>query len=139
MTSIAKEALPPSAFKVATAITAEGTLVVPTTTANTWDVCGAGVQPLGFTVLSGTNPKTGLTAANEYLAVHPMTEGTIAYFNLPAANAAIAINDELETVASGCIDLKDGAGWIVGRALEAVAENTGGRIKVFVSKYYASA
>ena len=48
------------------------------------------------------------------------------------------IGDELETAAGGTVDKKSGAGWIAGKALEAVHAGTGGFITIRVSKRYGS-
>jgi hypothetical protein len=57
---------------------------------------------------------------------------------LLAKNADIEIGDELETAAGGTVDKKNGAGWIVGKALEDVPAGTGGFITIRVSKRHAS-
>jgi len=54
-------------------------------------------------------------------------------------NAAISQWEEIQVAAGGKVDAKNGAGWIIGRALEAKDASAGGYIRIRVSKYYATA
>lgn len=132
------------AYTTATAITYPGTLMKITSTAGTMDVCGAGEEPVGYAFTSTKHPVTGVATADVKVGVHALIPGQIVEIPLLATNAAIAIGDKVETVAAGEVDLKSGAGWIVGYALIAAATNAGGTaatkyIKVLVDKRYEAA
>lgn len=131
------------AFTTATAISYPGTLIASTATANTVDVCGAGTEPIGYAFTTTKNPVTGTATADVKVGVGALIPGQIIEVPLLATNAAIAIGDEVETTAAGTVDLKSGAGWIVGQALAAAATNAGATattmyLKIRVNKRYAS-
>jgi hypothetical protein len=131
------------AYTATTAITYPGTLIKGTSTANTADTCGAGEEPFGFAFTSTKHPVTGTAQAGVKVGVHALIPGQVIEVPLLATNAQIAIGDKVETAAGGTVDLKSGAGWIVGEALAAAATNAGGTaatmyLKIRVNKYYAS-
>jgi hypothetical protein len=82
--------------------------------------------------------------ADVKIAVLPLINGNVIEVPLLATNAAIAIGDALETTGAGTIDLKSGAGEIVGFALIAAVQNAGATaatrfMKVLVQQYTATA
>ena len=119
---------PGKPFTAHAAITYAGTLVKMTTTEGEVDLNGAGDRPDGYVHMGSMSLATGsvVYAAGAYVAVKGLINGTVIEIPLPATHSAIAVGDELETAASGCVVLKSGAGEIVGKAMKAVAENAGG-------------
>lgn len=114
------------------------------TTAPEYDLTDAGDEPHGYAFNTTKDPVTLIAGAAVIRGVVALIEGQEAEFVLLATNAAIAIGDELETAAQGTVDLKSGAGWCVGTALQAAAQNAGATaatryIRVRVSKRYAAA
>jgi len=134
---------PGVSYNMNTAVTYAGTLLKKNTVANEMDLCGAGERPDGYAMKSSEN-LAGTAVADVQVAVLPLINGNVVEMVLLATNVAIAIGDALETVALGRIDKKDGAGEIVGFALEAADANDGAaaatcHIKVLVNQYTASA
>lgn len=127
-------------FVIGEAIDAAGTLVKLTNTGK-MRKCGVGEEPDGYMLTDTKDRVTGVALANVTRGVGALVEGHKIVVPLSASNAVIKIGDELETAAGGTVDKKSesGAGWIVGKALEAVpAGTTGGFIAIRVSKRYAS-
>lgn len=89
-------------------------------------LCGAGAKPIGISFKSTYNEASGSTETDVKVGVITLRPGTIVNVRLLATNAAIDENDLLETTAGGTVDLKSGAGYIVGVALEARGANAGG-------------
>lgn len=129
------------AFTAHAAITYPGTLVKLTTTEGEVDLCGAGDRPDGYVHMGSISMATGspVATADSRVTVKGLVPGTVIEVPLPATHAAITVGAELETAASGCAIIKDGAGEIIGKAMVAVAENAGGYVKVFVSQRTAAA
>ena len=127
-------------FVIGEAISAAGTLVK---LANTGEMvkCGAREEPDGYMLTDTKDRVTGVALANVTRGVGALVEGHKIVVPLSANNVDIEIGDELVTAAGGTVDKKSGsgAGWIVGKALEAVpAGTTGGFIAIRVSKRYVS-
>jgi len=118
---------PGKAFTAHAAITYAGTLVKLTTTEGEVDLNGAGDRPDGYVHMGSMSLSTGVVAyaADAYVAVKGLIPGTVVEFPIPAANSALAVGDEVETVASGCVDLKSGAGEVVGKVMKAVGATAG--------------
>lgn len=134
---------PGVSYNMNTAVTYAGTLLSKNTVANEMDLTGAGARPDGYAMKSSEN-LAGTPVADVQVAVAPLITGNVVEMVLLATNVVIAVGDSLETVALGRVDKKNGAGWVVGTALEAAAQNDGAaaataHIKVLVNTYYASA
>ena len=95
-------------------------------------------EPVGFAYTSTKHPVTGIPTANVQVGVTALIEGTEVEVPLVDANAKISQWDAIEIAAGGKVDKKDGAGWIVGLALESKDALAGGYIRIRVGKYYAS-
>jgi hypothetical protein len=119
------------------AISVAGTLVKLANTGKMM-ICGAGDEPDGYMLTDTKDRVTEVALANVHRGVGALVEGHKIVVPLSANNVDIAIGDELETAAGGTVDKKNGGGWIVGKALEAVSAGTGGFITIRVSKYHAS-
>lgn len=89
-------------------------------------LCGAGAQPHGISFKSTYNEASGSAEADVKVGVIMLRPGTIVNVKLLATNVAIDEGDLLETAAGGTVDKKSGAGYIVGVAIQARAENAGG-------------
>lgn len=124
-------------FVIGEAISAAGTLVKLANTGKMMK-CGAGEEPDGYMLTDTKDRVTEVALANVTRGVGALVEGHKIVVPLSATNAEIAIGDALETANGGTVDKKSGAGWIVGKALEAVPAEAGGFIAIRVSKYYAS-
>lgn len=124
-------------FVIGEAISVAGTLVKLANTGKMMK-CGAGEEPDGYMLTDTKDRVTEVALANVHRGVGALVEGHKIVVPLSATNAEIAIGDALETADGGTVDKKSGAGWIVGKALEAVPAETGGFITIRVSKYYAS-
>lgn len=125
-------------FVIGEAISVAGTLVKLANTGKMM-MCGAGEEPDGYMLTDTKDRVTEVALANVHRGVGALVEGHKIVVPLSATNAKIAIGDALETANGGTVDKKNGAGWIVGKALEAVPAQTGGFIAIRVSKYYKSA
>jgi hypothetical protein len=101
-------------------------------------ICGAGDEPDGYMLTDTKDRVTEVALANVHRGVGALVEGHKIVVPLLATNVEIAIGDALETANGGTVDKKNGAGWIVGKALEAVPAGTGGFIAIRVSKRYVS-
>jgi len=64
-------------------------------------------------------------AADAKVAVKGLINGTVIEIPIPASNSAMAVGDEVETAADGCVDLKSGAGEVVGVVMKAVTTTSG--------------
>lgn len=124
-------------FVIGEAISVAGTLVKLANTGKMM-MCDAGEEPDGYMLTDTKDRVTEVALANVPRGVGALVEGHKIVVPLSATNAEIAIGDALETANDGTVDKKSGAGWIVGKALEAVPAETGGFIAIRVSKYYAS-
>lgn len=124
-------------FVIGEAISVAGTLVKLANTGKMM-MCDAGEEPDGYMLTDTKDRVTEVALANVHRGVGALVEGHKIVVPLSATNAEIAIGDALETAKDGTVDKKNGAGWIVGKALEAVPAQTGGFIAIRVSKYYAS-
>lgn len=124
-------------FVIGEAISVAGTLVKLANTGKMM-MCDAGEEPDGYMLTDTKDRVTEVALANVHRGVGALVEGHKIVVPLSATNAEIAIGDALETAKDGTVDKKNGAGWIVGKALEAVPAETGGFIAIRVSKYYAS-
>jgi len=123
----------------ATAISNAGTLLKITTTTDTCDVVGAGEYPDGYAFTDTKDPQTGIATANVPVTIMPLSAGEVVDMVLPATHSAVTVGALMETAAAGTVVVKSGAGQIVGKALEAIPENTGGLVRVYViPTYYAS-
>ena len=129
---------PGVSYTLVTAVTKAGTLVSKNTTLGQMDVTGAGQKADGYT-MGTTYDAFGVAQAGVKGAVLPLIEGNVIQVPLLATNVDIAVGDELETTAAGTVDKKDGAGEIVGIALEAIGANDGTFVRMLVSKYTAAA
>jgi len=89
-------------------------------------LCGAGAKPMGVSFKSTYNEASGSAEADVKVGVIMLRPGVIVNVRLLATNAGIDEGDLLETTAGGTVDLKSGAGYVVGMALEARAGNAGG-------------
>lgn len=89
-------------------------------------LCGAGERPIGISFKSTYNETSGVAEDHVKVGVITLRPGTIVNVKLLATNAAIDEGDLLETAAGGTVDLKSGAGYVVGVALEARGLNAGG-------------
>lgn len=133
------------AYTCTSAVSYAGTLVKGTTSDMTVDVCGAAStditvnEPVGYTFTDTKNPITGVATAAKTVGICALIPGQIAELKLSATNSAIAIGDKVMSAASGLIDKKSGACWVVGTALEAADSSSGDVIKVRIYKYWASA
>ena len=125
-------------FVIGEAISVAGALVKLANTGKMM-MCDAGEEPDGYMLTDTKDRVTEVALANVPRGVGALVEGHKIVVPLLATNAEIKIGDELETAVDGTVDKKNGAGWIVGKALEAVAATTGGFIEIRVSKRYASA
>jgi hypothetical protein len=119
-------------FTTETAVTYPGTLIKKGSAAGKVDVCGAGEVPIGFAFGSSKNAITKVAEANVDLSVTALIDGWAVEIPLLATNAEIHAWDEVETAAGGTVDLKSGAGEIVGYALEAKAALAGATASRFV-------
>ena len=124
-------------FVIGEAISVAGALVKLTNTGKMM-MCDAGDEPDGYMLTDTKDRITEVALANVPRGVGALVEGHKIVVPLSATNAEIAIGDALETANDGTVDKKSGAGWIVGKALEAVPAGTGGFITIRVSKYCAS-
>lgn len=124
-------------FVIGEAISVAGTLVKLANTGKMM-MCGAGDEPDGYMLTDTKDRVTEVALANVHRGVGALVEGHKIVVPLLANNVEIVIGDKLETAAGGTVDKKNGAGWIVGKALEAVPAKTGGFITIRVSKYHAS-
>lgn len=124
-------------FVIGEAISVAGALVKLANTGK-MVLCDAGEQPDGYLLTDTKDRVTEVALADVPRGVGALVEGHKIVVPLSANNAEIVIGDELETAAGGTVDKKNGAGWIVGKALEAVPAETGGFITIRVSKRYAS-
>lgn len=131
-------------WQCASHVASAGTLLKMTTTAATKgvhgvkvDLCGAGEEPAGFAFTNTVNPADNTTTrTDEMVAMMSLEEGMIIDVPVPATHAAITLGARVETAADGKVTVESGAGWIVGTALEALAENTGTYVKIRVCKWY---
>jgi hypothetical protein len=132
---------PGKPFTAHAAITYAGTLVKLTTTEGEVDLNGAGERPDGYVHMGSMSLSTVVVAyaADAYVAVKGLVPGTVVEIPLPAVHSAITVGAEVETAASGCVIIKDGAGEIVGKAMKAVLENAGGFVTVWVNPRTAAA
>ena len=122
----------------ATAVSYSGTLLKITSTADTCDVVGAGEYPDGYAFTDNKDPQTG-TAAVGPITIMPLIPGEVVDMRLPSTHSAVTVGALMETAAAGTVVIKSGAGQIVGKALEAIDENTGGYVRVYViPTYYAT-
>jgi len=96
-------------------------------------------EPIGIAYTSTKHPVTGVAQSGVQVGVAALIEGTEIEVPVVANNAKITQWDAIEIAAGGKVDKKDGAGWIIGRALEAKDAAAGGYIRIRVSKYYATA
>lgn len=94
-------------------------------------------EPIGIAYTSTKHPVTGVPTANVQVGVTALIEGTEIEVPLVDNNAKITQWDAIEIAAGGKVDKKNGAGWIIGRALEAKDTTVGGYIRIRVAKYYA--
>jgi|WetSurMetagenome_2_1015567.scaffolds.fasta_scaffold781188_2 hypothetical protein len=132
------------AYTASEAITYPGTLVKSTSTSLTVALCDNGEEPIGYAFTSTKHPVTGVATADVKVGIGALIEGQVLEIPLLATNAAIVIGDLVETATDGTVDLKSGAGWVVGYAQIAAATNAGATeatryMKVRVAKRYASA
>ena len=95
-------------------------------------------EPVGFSYTSTKHPVTGVATANVQVGVTALIEGTEVEVPVVASNAKITQWDAIEIAAGGKVDKKDGAGWIVGHALEDKDATAAGYIRIRVCKYYAA-
>ena len=132
---------PGKTFTAHAAITYPGTLVKLTTTAGEVDLNGAGERPDGYVHMGSVSYSTGVYtyAANYPVAVKGLIPGTVVEIPVPATHAAITVGAEVETAAAGCVIIKDGAGEIVGKAMEALGENVAGFVTVWINPRTAAA
>lgn len=96
-------------------------------------------EPIGIAYTSTKHPVTGVAQSGVQVGVTALIEGTEVEVPLVDTNAEISQWEEIEVAAGGKVDAKNGAGWIIGRALEAKNASAGGYIRIRVSKYYATA
>ncbi len=96
-------------------------------------------EPIGIAYTSTKHPVTGVAQSGVQVGVTALIEGTEVEVPLLANNAKISQWEEIEVAVGGKVDAKNGAGWILGRALEAKDALAGGYIRIRVAKYYASA
>ncbi len=123
-----------------TAITYEGTVVAKNAVARGCTVAAdASVEPIGYAFVNTKNPVTGVAEANKPLTVAALIEGHRVGVPIIATNAEISIGDEIVVSANGICDKKDGAGWVLGTAEEAIDATTGGYVEIMVSKRYEAA
>lgn len=129
------------AFTVYEAVDYAGLIVTMGATANYANICAASSdEPMGYTFTNSKHPITAASQAAQKVTIMALIEGQIVEGVLPATHGAIAVGNELMCTAAGKIIKKTGgAGWVVGRAMAAVDENTGGYLKFRVSKRYVSA
>jgi hypothetical protein len=134
---------PGKAMTAHSAITYPGTLVKIYTTEGEVELCGAGDFPDGYVHMGSISMATGspVATAGAKVAVKGLVPGTVIEVPLLATNAAIAVGDELETVAGGLVDKKNGAGEIIGKAMVAVdaSAGAGSYVKVWVAQRTAAA
>ena len=95
-------------------------------------------EPIGIAYTSTKHPVTGVAQSGVQVGVAALIEGTEVEVPLVDANAEISQWEEIAVAAGGKVDAKDGAGWILGRALEAKEATTGGYIRIRVAKYNAA-
>jgi hypothetical protein len=119
-------------FTTEGAVTYPGTLIKKGSAAGKVDICGAGEVPIGFAFGSSKNPITKVAEANVKLSVTALIDGWSVEIPLLATNQAISAWDEVETTAGGTVDLKSGAGEVIGYALEAKAANAGATTSNFI-------
>lgn len=96
-------------------------------------------EPIGISYTSTKHPVTGIATANVQVGVAALIEGTEIEVPVVANNAKIMQWDEIEIAAGGMVDKKNGAGWVIGCALEAKEATTGGFLRIRVSKRLATA
>lgn len=125
-------------YKIGEAVSVAGALMKLANTGKMM-LCGAGEEPDGYLMTDTKNRVTEVAEADVYRGVGGLIPGHKITVPVLATNAEIAIGDALETTAGGTVDKKSGAGWIVGKALEAVAAEAGGFVTILVYKHYASA
>ena len=94
-------------------------------------------EPIGIAYTSTKHPVTGVAQSGVQVGVTALIEGTEVEVPLVDTNAEFSQWEEIEVAAGGKVDDKNGAGWILGRALEAKDASAGGYIRIRVSKYYA--
>ena len=124
-------------FMIGEAVSQAGTLMKLADTGKMM-ICDAGEEPDGYMMTDTKDHVTGVAMANVYRGVGSFIPGQKIRVPVLATNAEIAIGDKLETTAGGTVDKKDGAGYLIGKALEAVAATTGGFVTVRVYKESAS-
>ena len=95
-------------------------------------------EPIGIAYTSTKHPVTGVPQSGVQVGVAALIEGTEIEVPLGSGNAKINQWDAIKIAADGKVDKKNGAGWIIGRALEAKDASAGGYIRIRVSKYYAT-
>lgn len=96
-------------------------------------------EPIGIAYTSTKHPVTGVPQSGVQVGVAALIEGTEIEVPLVSGNAKINQWDAIKIAADGKVDKKNGAGWIIGRALEAKDASAGGYIRIRVSKYYDTA
>lgn len=111
-------------------------LLVTYGTDGAWDLCGAGEEPLGFTLKTSRDPRyietTTLTSSIS-MDIHALIEGQ--EVELRYTSTAPAAGELVETDANGVVSVNSGAGWIVGMCLGQAADSW---VRVRVSKRYKS-
>lgn len=95
-------------------------------------------EPIGIAYTSTKHPVTGVAQSGVQVGVTALIEGTEIEVPLVDTNAEISQWEEIEVAAGGKVDAKNGAGWIIGRALEAKGASAGGYIRIRVAKYYST-
>lgn len=131
---------PTQPFTAEEGITYPGSLLKLGTGAGKVLLCDAGEEPIGWAYTSTKHPITGVAQSNVTVGVGAFIPGYEVEVPLLATNDTIVYGDALETTIDGTVDKKSGAGWIVGKAMEAVASNAGAGkfIKVRIEKEYAA-
>lgn len=129
------------AFTVVEAVDYAGLIVAASSTENYVVLCAASAtEPMGYTFTNSKHPITAASQTLQKVTIMALIEGQDVEMILPATHTAVAVGDEIMSTTVGKVVPKTaGAGWILGRAREAVEQNTGGAVKVRVSKRYASA
>ena len=115
------------------AVTKIGTLLKHVAeTAGTVEICDS-TRPMGYAYETTSGTVFGVTDLTKKYGVMPLIQGDKVAFPLLATNAAIKVGDEVELTTGGTIDKKSGAGFVIGVAEDAAAQNDGATTSCYLA------
>ena len=119
-------------YTFSAAVAKIGTLLKQSTTAGTVDICDS-TRPIGYAYETTSGTVFGTTDLTKKYGVMPLIQGDKVAFPLLATNAAIAVGEEVELTTGGTIDKKSGAGFVIGVAQDAAAQNDGATTSCYLA------